>query len=215
MKPRKIKSKTRYLLAFTIGTFLFALGFLITHSIAYFEFQRISNLQDPISYQIFQDRLQYTLFGKDICDNEAYLKLSRELNFQGQIIGDLETKMGKWNKDVLFRKKFYTLIQIEHFAFIKQINEECGKNINTLLFFYSNEEDEIENAEKMGNILGPVYERNKERVVLYSLDLNLDSELIRSLKEKYDIKESSVILLNEEIKFEQVSNINDIETYLK
>jgi len=214
MKDRRVKSKMRYILAFIIGTSVFALGLLITNSIAYLEFQRISNLQDPISYQIFQDKLQYTLFEKDICDYDSYLKMSEGLNFQGQMIGDLEAKMGKWNKDVIFRKKFFTLIQIEHFEFIKSLNKECGRNINTILFFYSNEKEDLENAENLGRLLGPIYERNKERVVVYSLDLNLDTELMNSLRKKYNVGDSSVIIVNEKERFTQISNINDIEPYL-
>ena len=58
--------------------------------VAYLQFQRVANLQDPTSYQIFQDKLQFTLFGADICEEETYQKISQDLTFQGQIIGDLE-----------------------------------------------------------------------------------------------------------------------------
>ena len=106
MQQRKIVSKERYYLAFLIATLIFLVGFLITYSIAYIEFQRIENLQDPISYKIFEDKLQYTLFNKNICSEANYLKISEDLAFQGGIIGQLEEKLGKNNKDVLFRKKF-------------------------------------------------------------------------------------------------------------
>ena len=111
MNPRKVQSKRRYLFAFIIGTLIFLIGFAFTHMVAYLEFQRIMSIQDPTSYKIFQDKLQYTLFGGDICSEDAYLEISRDLSSQGQIIGDLETKLGKDNPDVLFRKKFYTLVQ--------------------------------------------------------------------------------------------------------
>ncbi len=213
MEARKVQSKSRYLWAFIIGTAIFILGFAFTNGIAYLEFQRISSLQGPTSYQIFQDKLQYTLFDEDICAEESYLKISKDLSYQGQIIGDLETKLGKDNENVLFRKKFYTLIQLEHLEFVKIINEECEKDINIILFFYSNKKEDLADSERLGDILGPIYVRNKDNLVLYSIDLNLDSEIVKNLREKYDV-EDSVIILNENQRFTEISNINEIETHL-
>jgi len=66
MERRKIDSKRRYLYAFLIGTAIFILGFLITYSVAYLEYQRLNSIQDPLSYQIFQHKLQYSFFGEEI-----------------------------------------------------------------------------------------------------------------------------------------------------
>lgn len=214
MKPRKIQSKSRYVWSFIIATTIFILGFIITNGIAYLEFQRVSGLQGPTSYKIFEEKLQYTLFGKDICSDDTYKDISEELNYQGQIIGDIERKLGKNDEDVIFRKKFYTLIQIEHLEFIKRINEECNKNINIILFFYSNEEDYLKQSERLGDLLGPIYERNKKNLVLYSIDLNLNSSLIRNLKEIHNVSKEPLILLNEDNRFSKIENINQIEDYL-
>ena len=215
MEPRKVQSKKRYLWSFIIGTVIFILVFTFTHMVAYLQFQRVANLQDPTSYQIFQSKLQYTLFGEDICAEDTYIKISQDLNFQGQIIGDLESKLGKDNSNVLFRKKFYTLIQLEHFEFVKMINQECNKEINSILFFYSNKKADLENSERLGNILGPIYQRNKDNLVLYSLDLNLDSEIMKNLKEKYNVGDESVVIVNEDQRFTKINHINEIEKYLR
>jgi len=214
MKPRKIQSKKRYVIAFTIATLIFVLGFAFTNVITYLEFQRVSSLQGPTSYKIFQDKIQYTLFDKDICSTESYLQISQDLSHQGQIIGDVETKFGKDDESVLFRKKFYTLIQLEHLEFVKMINERCGKDINIIIFFYSNKEEDLTSSEKLGSVLGSIYERNKDKLVLYSIDLNLDSEIVTSLKEKYNISEESVVILNEEQRFTQINNIREVEKYI-
>ena len=215
MEPRKVQSKKRYLWSFIIGTVIFILVFTFTHMVAYLQFQRVANLQDPTSYQIFQSKLQYTLFGEDICAENTYTKISQDLNFQGQIIGDLESKLGKDNSNVLFRKKFYTLIQLEHFEFVKMINQECNKEINSILFFYSNKKADLENSERLGNILGPIYQRNKDNLVLYSLDLNLDSEIMKNLKEKYNVGDESVVIVNEDQRFTKINHVNEIEQYIK
>ena len=137
IKKREIQSKGRYLAAFLIGTGIFIFGFFLTFMISYFEFERISEFQDVTSYDIFYDRLSYSIFNEDICSKGSLKDVSRGLNFQGRIIDDLEKKFGKDNMEVLFRKKFYSLVELEHYDFVNQINLKCGNNISTILFFYS------------------------------------------------------------------------------
>jgi hypothetical protein len=211
---RTIQSKKRYLFAFLIGTFIFLFGFSLTYSISYLEFQRISNFQETTSYNIFQDKLEHSLFNEDICSINTFKKISEDLGFQGRIIDDLEKKFGKNNKEVLFKKKFYSLVELEHFEFINQINKECEKNIPTILFFYSNLDKDLEKGEDAGRILGVISERNKD-LIIYSFDINLDSDLVKKLLEKYNIKKSPTIIINGKEKVENFKNINNVEKYLE
>ena len=213
MIQRKMQSRRRYLLAFLIGTAIFILGFALTYAVSYFEFQRILGMQDITSYEIFQDKLQYSFFGDDICSTESYQKVSQALGFQGRIIDDLEKKFGKNDKKVLFRKKFYSLILLEHFEFVKILNEECKSGINTILFFYSNQANDIKTSEKTGELL-TIISRKYDNLVIYSFDINLDSDLVQKLKEKYDIQESSTLIINEESKIVIPKKIGDIEQYI-
>jgi glycerophosphoryl diester phosphodiesterase len=211
---RSIQNKKRYLYAIIIGTVIFLIGFGITYSVAYIEYQRVIGLQDPVSYQIFQDKMQFTMFEKDICSNDSFEQISQDLAIQGGFIGDLEHKLGKNNQNVLFRKKFYSLIQLEHFEFVKTINEECNKNTNTILFFYSNEEKDLEKSEEVGRILGALYQQNKDNLIIYSFDKNLDSEIIRSLNKEYSITGPMTIIVNENQTLTSLQNINQIQTLL-
>lgn len=214
MAKRKIQSKLRYLLAFLIATIIFVDGFMLVYSFSYLEYQRISSMQEEISYQIFQNKLRYYLFNEDICSADLLVELSENLGFQGRIIDDLERKLGKNDKNVLFRKKFYTLIELEHFEFIKRINKECGAGIPTILFFYSNEKLDLDKGGEVGDLLSVVYRRNPD-VKIYSFDINLESELIKRLKEKYGVDEPLTVIINEETKIIWPKNIDEIEGYLK
>lgn len=213
MKERKIQSKKRYLLAFLIGTAIFILIFSLSYAISYLEFRRISNLQEDLAYDIFEDKLDYSLFDEGICANESFDRVSRDLGFQGRIIDDLERKLGKNNENVLFRKKFYTLIELEHFEFVKLLNERCNLEIQTILFFYSNSDPNLELSEGVGKLLDVVYNRN-ENLMMYSFDIDLDSDLTEKLKEKYMVDKSPTLIINEEVKVENPQNISDIEKHL-
>ena len=210
---RPVQSKKRYFMALLIGTAIFILVFFLSYYISYLEFQRVSTFQTETAYEIFENKLNYALFNQGVCSQETFEGISEALGFQGQIIDDLERKLGKNDKNVLLRKKFYTLVELEHLEFINMLNKECNSNINTILFFYSNTQNDLKNSEELGKLLGSVYSRN-ENLIIYSFDINLDSELIYNLKDLYDIEEPSTIIINEDNKLVSPEDISEIENYL-
>ena len=210
---RPVQSKKRYFLALLIGTVVFILVFLLSYYVSYLEFQRISTFQTETAYEIFKDKLNYALFDEDICSETAFKEISNALGFQGRLIDDLENKLGKNDENVLFRKKFYTLVELEHLEFIKLLNEKCDSGINTILFFYSNERNDLGKSEELGRLLDIVHSRN-ENLVIYSFDINLDSDLIGSLMGLYEVNKSSVIVINDEHKLINPQKLSEIENYL-
>ena len=215
MEKRKVQSKRRYIYAFLIGTFIFLSIFLLSYSFAYLQYQRISRAQQTVAYSIFENKLIYTFFRGDLCEHDSFERVSRDLGMQGRIIDDLENKFGKNDERVLLRKKFYTLVLLEHLDFVNQLNEKCGYNFNVILFFYSNELGSgAAESETTGRILDSVYSRNYENTSIYSFDVNLESELIRLLKEEYGVDSPNTLIVND-VKILNPRKIEDIETHLK
>jgi len=214
MKKREFQDKKRYLWAFIIGTVLFLLVFLLTYFISYIEFQRVSNTQTNLAYNIFSHKLSYTFFEDKVCDESAYEQLTNDFNFQRAIISDLERKMGKDSKIVIERKKFYTLIELEHFEFIQKLNSECKREFDTILFFYSNEENDLQKSEDAGRLLDTLFLRNTENLIIYSFDINLDTSLIDDLKKRYNITSSPAIVINGNNTLVNPANISEIEKFL-
>ncbi len=204
---RKLQSKKRYLLAFMIGTFIFISVFSISFIISYYELRNISRFQENTTYKIFSDKMLYDFFEENMCDRESYRKISEDLGFQGTIISDLEEKIGKTNEQVLFRKKYYSLVLLEHFEFVNNLNKKCGRNISTILFFYSNTKNERKQSEVVGRLLDYAYQKNNN-LIIYSFDINLDSDLIKALKKKYNVEVTPTIIINDYKKVEGEENIN-------
>ncbi len=211
---RPIQSKKRYIISFIIGTLVFLTVFLITYSISYFEFLRVSDYQQETAYEIFEKKLDYSLFNPNFCSKESFEEVSNALWFQGRIIDDLEKKLGKNNEKVLFKKKFYTLVELEHFEFVEMLKEKCDLNFNTILFFYSNEKSLIEESEDLGRLLDIFYKRNPDTII-YSFDFNLNCELIDKLKQKYNIEKPLTLIINNKNKIVNPKNIEELEKYLK
>ena len=212
MKTRPIQSKKRYLISFIIAVVIFALIFGISYSISYLEFQRVSNLQDQSAYQIFEDKIAQSFFKGNLCSYESFDKISQDLNFQGRMIEEMEKKFGKNDASVLFRKKFYTLVQLEHFDFVNLINKNCNVTNQVILFFYSNNPDETKDSERVGNLIGFVATKYPNLMV-YSFDLNLESNLISNLKKKYNITKSPSLIVENNFIFDP-QNSDEIEEYL-
>tara|TARA_Y100000310_G_C20637516_1_gene792002 strand:+ start:1249 stop:1893 length:645 start_codon:yes stop_codon:yes gene_type:complete len=214
MNHRKIQSKRRYLKSFIFATIVFGVIFLLSYGVSYIELSRMNHLQQTLSYDIFSDKLDYSLFEKNNCELESYNKISKSLAIQGKIINDLEKKFGKNDEKVIFRKQFYTLILIEHFEFVKDRNQNCEDFVNNILFFYSNLEDDLDSGEKIGRLLGTVHAKT-DNLVIYSFDINLESNLINNLREKYGVIRKNTLVINENILIENPAHISEIEANLK
>ena len=215
ISPREFQDKKRYLWAFLIGTALFILVFALTYLLSYIEFQRVSNVQTGLAYDIFSHKLGYTLFENKICETSSYEQLTNDFNFQRAIIADLEEKLGKDNEIVIERKKFYTLIELEHYEFIQMLNKDCKREFDTILFFYSNNDDDLRKSEDTGRLLDAVFNRNPEKLIIYSFDVDLDTALIDDLKDKHGVETSPTIVINGNNTIANPANITEIEKYLK
>jgi len=214
-KPRKFVSRKRYVASVIIGTIVFLLIFGLSYSLSYLELNRVTGLQAETSYDIFEDRLDYSFFNEPFCSGAAFDQITKDLAFQGRIIDDLENKLGKNDVAVLERKKFYTLVELEHLEFINLLNERCDGNVDTILFFYSNSDPKLDTSEEAGRILGVLHQR-RVNLVIYSFDIDLKSELVDKLEAKYNIttSEAPVIVINEETKLEMPVNIQEVEKRL-
>src|SRR4030043_714932 len=134
-----------------------------------------------------------------MCSQEALEDISQQLGFQGAVIDDLEKKLGKKNSEVLFQKKFYTLVELEHLNFITDYNKKCNSSFNTIMFFYSNNPLYYKDSDKLGRLLDAIYSKYPEKVIIYSFDVDLDSELISKLKQKYDIEKVPTVIMNQKV----------------
>lgn len=212
MVKREIKHKKRYLASFLIGTLVFLLVIGLSYAVALFQYSRVSDVQSSTAYSLFEQKSSFTFFGDDICLEDNFDEVSRSLDHQGRIMEDLEKKFGRNNDKVLERKKFYSVLLLEHLDYVNLYNERCSPERNVIIFFYSNVGDN-EPSERAGRTLNSVRSQN-DRTLTYSFDANLDSFIVERLKEKYNITSVPAIIVNDEYKMEWPFSVDDIVNLL-
>jgi len=201
--------KFKLLIAFIIGNILFLGGFMASSWIILSESQRNLALQQEIHEQItFMD--SQTEF---YCANYNP-GVSIELNEAGSFLTLLEKKLGKNSPEIISQKENYSLLELKHFYSIKSYMQKCDKALTTILFFYSNQEDFIDDAETKGFIISKLKELYPETVMVYSFDYDLNSDVIRNLKSLYNIQKPNTIIINEAYSIDKLDDIDQFKPYL-
>ena len=209
-KKRKFDDPWRYLYAILIALFLMIFGFLASYSMSAFEYKRVSELQESVFYEFYKKQLIYDMFiDLNKCDLEYYEDISTTLDFQGAMLNQLEQDLSSKKEEIIEKKENYYLLQLSHYNLMKKLNEECSFNNDFILFFYSNDKNNIDNSERVGRILSSLKAKDNS-VMIYSFDADSDSDLMNLVKSRYDVDEPLVLIVNEDTKLTGVRTIDDI-----
>jgi hypothetical protein len=200
----------RIILAFFIATLIFISGFLASYMITYYKYKSVSLDQENIRYNLLSLQLEKELVSSS-CELFDLSGISEELSNMGSIIGLLEERLGKRDSRVLDQKKYYSLLEAQHFLIVKDYNEHCNNSVPVILFFYSNQRDFLDEAERKGYILSSLKAQNPE-VMIYSFDYDLNTKIISLLMKKYKISEPNVVVIvNKDLKSEDFANLDELE----
>ncbi len=202
-------NKKRLFAALVITTVIFVAGFFVSYNFSYYQYSQLAESQENLKYSILSLELQ-----RQLVDCEAFtpFAFSEELNNAEKTVSLLEEKLGKKSQEVLNQKELYSLLQIQHFLIVRDYNEKCKQNITTILFFYSNEGEELFNAEKMGTILSK-FKAENENVMIYSFDSALKNDLIGIIKKRYGVVSLNTVVINEKIKLNNLTNIDQLNEW--
>lgn len=204
----------RLILAFLIATFLFCFGIFLGFIAKGYISQSSVQLEESVRNDIIDLETLYLLENTFPCNQQVLGITSEKLDYLGELITVLEVKKGKFDADVLELKKLYTVLEIRHFLLTEARNSQCSQNYDTILFFYSNQENCKSEVEKTSFVLN--YLRNKyDTVRVYSFDIDLDSDLIAALKAQYQINDCASVVLNKEKIPSIISDASQIEPLLR
>jgi len=188
--PKKVKKNiefNKYVATFAIATLLLLVGIIIGNYLSNQKISAIKEMENNIQLDIMSLEIQSLLFEQNPCLT-SLSPISDKLSETSDKISYMEDQLGKQNSQVINLKKYYSMIQIKHYLLIKERKEKCKTDDVIILFFYSNSDENIKESEKQGYVLSYFAEKyGREKIKVYSLDGDLDLEIIRDLKKIEDI----------------------------
>ncbi|OGI15246.1 hypothetical protein A3K63_04215 [Candidatus Micrarchaeota archaeon RBG_16_49_10] len=189
-------STKRHFKTFLYVLFIFLLGVFVGNIITGRISSQFSLDQERISNYLLSMDVQMSLFESNICRVDVF-KLTEDKVTLGKQLTVLEANSRPDDPELISLKTQYTLLSIRQWLLVERIKKDCSKDITTVLFFYSNDENKGAN-EDQGYILDYIYDKYPDFVVTYAMDVDIDTPALIALKDIYDIETTPTLVVNGE-----------------
>lgn len=204
----------KYIFTFALTSALFATAFFASSFFSNMRVESLKEIQDNIAIDILSSETQFDLLKEVSCTNVNDSMLSPQLSEIGDKLSHAEGERGSDDADVIYLKKYYSLLQIKDYLLSSKLAEKCGKAKKPvfIIYFYSNKGD-CPDCEKEGYVLTRLKEKYPELRV-YSFDYHLDLSAIDSMKRIYKISSGLPALVIEDKTHIGFKSVEDLERLL-
>ena len=204
----------KYLFTFFLTLGIFATAFFASNFFSNKRVENVKFIQDNIAIDILSSETQFDLLKEVPCQNVSDSILSPELSVLGDKLSHTESERGEKDTDVIYLKKYYSLLQVKDYLLSKKLAEKCGvvKKPVFLIYFYSNTGDCPE-CQREGYVLTRLKEMYPDLRV-YSFDYNLDLSVMDSLKSIYRVKSDLPALIIEDKVYTGSKSVAELEALL-
>ena len=204
----------KYIFTFVITSAIFATAFFASTFFSNKRVASVKSIQDNIAIDILSSETQFDLLKEVPCGNVSDSMLSPELSALGDKLSHTENERGATDADILYLKKYYSLLEIKDYILSKKLASQCGKSKKPvfIIYFYSNKGDCID-CEREGYVLTRLKEVYPELRV-YSFDYNLDLAALDSMKTIYRVSSSLPALVIEDKTYIGFKSIEDLTKLL-
>lgn len=204
----------KYLFTLLITVAIFATAFFASTFFSNKRVESVKFIQDNIAIDILSSETQFDLLKEVSCQNVNESMLSPELSILGDKLSHTENDRGEKDSDVVYLKKYYSLLQVKDYLLSKKLAEKCGatKKPIFIIYFYSNDGD-CKDCQKEGYVLTRLKEKYPELRV-YSFDYNLQLSVVDSLKAIYQVSSPLPALIIEDKTYTGFKSVEDLEKLL-
>lgn len=196
MTEKRKAEKSKYVTVFAITTLIFIVGILVGNYFSSQKLNQIDELGATLKTDTLAMELQYELVAENPCEYINSTPLAEELYEMSSKLDYMENRMGEGDQNVQDLKSYYSLLEIQHWLFMKKTNKECAQNSSLILFFYKNEDD-CPQCKEQGFILTWM-RRNYDDIYIYSFDYNLQNAAIDTLKSIYKVESTPAVVVDKD-----------------
>jgi len=194
-----MKSETkRYLVVFLITAVVFVLAFWMSSIFSNNKITQLRKIQEQIAIDILSTETRYSLLEKTSCVHsvsslEVEQGLSRELNDLARRLKFMESQLGAEDEDVLFIKKYYSLLQVKDYLLMEELGKRCGESLFTILYFHQGDCDD---CQKQSLVLDELVSQYPETRV-YWFDKDVNTPAVQTMLSIFGIKQGPTMVIND------------------
>lgn len=205
--------KKKYIITFILTSAIFATAFYASTFFSNKRVETVKQIQDNISIDILSSETQFNLLKEVSCANLDSSILAPEISELGDKLSRAEADRGANDADILYLKKYYSLLQIKDYILSKKLTEKCAtKKPVFIIYFYSNSGNCPE-CTKEGYVLTFLKEKYPDLRV-YAFDYDLPMSAIDSMKTIYKIPKALPAIVIEDKTYTGYKSIEDLEKLL-
>ena len=185
---------SKYIYSLIITVAIFATAILASNFFNERRVDSVKAMQDNIAINILSIESQFDLLKEVPCANLDSTILSDEMSKIGDRLSYIESNRGGDDAEVIYLKKYYSLMEIKDYLLNKRLAEKCiNKKAAYLIYIYSNNKD-CDGCRKQSLVLTALREKYKDLRV-YTFDYDLDLSAIETLKKAYKVPATFPIII--------------------
>jgi len=194
-----MKHKNVLLNSFLLTCLIFAAGILLNYGLDFIRIDVISTVMSghELSTQAYLlEQEMAGLFGGNKCEAMAarISSLKEEIRQVGVDLSSYSRFSFFKKKDFDYLKRKYFLLELKFFSLVQKYNQDCGRNIIPILYFYEIDQDA---SERQGFILEDVAKSFDRQVIVLTLDKDYkDEPLVGFLAQKYNVTIAPTIVFD-------------------
>ncbi len=197
MSKEQTPNYKKYLIVLLLTIAIFVFGLLLGSYTSTHKLQDVRSLQDDLRTQTLDIETQYSLATEDPCAFAAAAPLTTELYELSTRLDFMENLLGPRDSRVLSLKKYYSILELRHWLFLKRLSDECGTDAVLVLYFYSNEAEACPSCEEQGFLLTWL-RKNHPNVHVFSLEKDLAVGSVQAVQQRYGVTGTPFLVIGDE-----------------
>jgi hypothetical protein len=214
------QQKYIFLQALIITLVVFNIGIFLGYKLESSRINKINEWYLESEMELLDQRIQTDSF--DVVGLDCNVMVEENIKFADNIfekalVIDKYEKASRINQNIISLHKKYDLLRTLLWINSIKIKERCDSDYHNIVYFYKFNDLSMEQKAKQrffSNLLSQVKQEKGKEVLLIPIAADNDISSVNLLLDKYEIQELPTILIDEEIKLTDVTDMEDIEKFL-